>query len=294
MTNYTVVIKKGDIEFSYSGGDRDFITSQIDLLFLKLKGGPLYDNSSSAKIDIEAKDEAKMEKQEKVNEETIKNTKQELQSQKAEKVDFKEKFEQLPQVENNEIVEQNTQEEVLFEQEADFVPSKLDNQEDVETENFEEKTNDEILGDLFNGSKSFEEKVFEKENIKKEDVPALNLFENILEEKMNEEPYLEETEEKAPRKYEDIIKNIKKDNLLDYLIITAYYLLENENMTSFQLKQLNGKLFASMKLMVDRKTVQKALTDGLLIVVSDGTEDGGIIEYSLSPAGREYYLNADI
>ena len=119
-------------------------------------------------------------------------------------------------------------------------------------------------------------------------------FDNILAQKMTDGDYLEETQKNEPKNYDELIKNVQTDNLIDYLIITAYYMLENEHLSSFQLKQLNSKLFSSMKMMVDRKTVQRAISEGLLFVVSDGSENGGIVEYALSPAGREYYLNAGV
>ena len=88
-----------------------------------------------------------------------------------------------------------------------------------------------------------------------------------------------------------MLKAKQPESPMDYLIITAYYMLENENIEQFQLKQLNAKLFNSMKIVVDRKTVQKAIEDGLVTVVSDGIQNDGAVEYALTRAGQEFYIN---
>ena len=68
-------------------------------------------------------------------------------------------------------------------------------------------------------------------------------------------------------------------------------MLENENTDQFQLKQLNAKLFNSMNMVVDRKTIQKAIEDGLIYIVSDGIQNDGVVEYALTQAGQEFYKN---
>ena len=42
---------------------------------------------------------------------------------------------------------------------------------------------------------------------------------------------------------------------------------------------------------IDRKTIQKALEDGLIYVVSDGIQNDGAVEYALTQAGQEFYKN---
>ena len=100
-----------------------------------------------------------------------------------------------------------------------------------------------------------------------------------------------EEQETKQFNYDELLKMKQPDSSLDYLIITAYYMLENENIESFQLKQLNAKLFNSMNMVVDRKTIQKAIEDGLVTVVSDGIQNDGAVEYALTRAGQEFYTN---
>lgn len=116
-------------------------------------------------------------------------------------------------------------------------------------------------------------------------------FENILEDKLQNPVFEEEIPAEVNFDYESVIKMKKPESLVDYLIITAYYMLENEGVQAFQLKQLNAKLFKSMKLVVDRKTMQKAIEDDFIKVVLDGADNNGIAEYALTEKGKEFYLN---
>ena len=116
-------------------------------------------------------------------------------------------------------------------------------------------------------------------------------FENILEDKIQNPVYEEKVLSESSFDYEAIIKMKQPETLIDYLVITAYYMLENEGTEVFQLKQLNAKLFKSMKMVVDRKTMQKAVQDGLFDIVSAEIGDEGILEYSITSKGKEFYLN---
>lgn len=315
MATYTVVVKKGEIEFSFSGTDKDFVVSQIDLLFSKLKveKKPIYDNSASAKIDIVQNKELK---------------KPSVEEKKSDnfviKTDIAEKTEENTITNYTEappsVFDENTQPQPTIEEKNDreldllFSPKGQFDEEDEIVEEPISATKELIS--LENSSKTAEEpssseqntKEVTEENIETQDTilpmeenqeplketVSFGDFDNILAQKMTDGDYLEETQKNEPKNYDELIKNVQTDNLIDYLIITAYYMLENEHLSSFQLKQLNSKLFSSMKMMVDRKTVQRAISEGLLFVVSDGSENGGIVEYALSPAGREYYLNAGV
>lgn len=116
-------------------------------------------------------------------------------------------------------------------------------------------------------------------------------FENILENKIQNAPLGEDAPTDASFDYESIIKMKQPETLIDYLIITAYYMLENEGVETFQLKQLNARLYKSMKMVVDRKTMQKAVEEGLLDIISDISDTDGIIEYAITDKGKEFYIN---
>lgn len=251
MTNYSIKIKKGEIEYSLSSQDEIFVADYIDSFFQVLKkDSKPFENTTMPKLYAEKTVTAPIQ----------------------------------PEAPKVQLTEEN-----------------------------QEKTIDEMVKSLF--EKSAEETIIniqaESKEEKKEDLSSLtNLlapkytnegaeeigsslsegfnFDSILEDKISNPVY---EEEKKFFNYDEILKMKQPSSSLEYLIITAYYMLENENIDAFQLKQLNAKLFNSMNMVVDRKTIQKAIEDGLITVVSDGIQNDGAVEYALTLAGQEFYTN---
>ena len=179
----------------------------------------------------------------------------------------------------------------LFEKSAEDTIIDLNNSVSKEKENNAKKDEEKDLSEL---TGLLEPKLSQKEEIN-EEIQSSSLsddfnFDSILEDKINN-PVYEEIQEQKAFNYDEFLKTKQPESLTDYLIITAYYMLENENTEQFQLKQLNAKLFNSMNMVVDRKTIQKAIEDGLIYVVSDGIQNDGAVEYSLTQAGQEFYKN---
>lgn len=230
MSKYTVVVKRGDFQYSVSSGNKEFVVSHIQMLFSELK-------MRSNTVSEPALSQLAVEK---------------------------------PAEEKKETIETSPQNPIQTEPE---IPAIAFTENVFQPKNIEEN-------DI-------------SENISEPDVQEQpsNDFENILEEKINNPAFIEETGyEENPADYETIIKTISSGSLTDYLIITAYFMLENEGIEKFALKQLNQKLFSSMKLLVDNKTAQKAVEAGLIEVVSDFSQTE-VTEYSITQQGRDYYIN---
>lgn len=251
MTNYSIQIKKGEIQYSVSSGDKVFISGYIDYFFKSLnKYSKSYDEITMPKLIAE--------KTPSVTSEVI------AQSQQAEEKTM------------NEMVKS------LFDKSAEETIKNLDEKLRAKTKPEKEDLSD--LGSLLTPKNN----VHLEENI---DTGNDYIFDSILEDKIKNPVF----EEEPPAKifdYDELLKSKQPESLTDYLIITAYYMLENENIETFQLKQLNAKLFNSMNMVVDRKTIQQAIEDGLLRVVSDGIQNDGAVEYALTQAGQEFYTNA--
>lgn len=253
MTNYSIQVKKGEIQYSISSGDRAFISNYIEDFFYAIKSvkTTTFETNSLPKLYTEKKPIEQ--------EKTISET----------------KFEKDKNLDD--MVKS------LFDKSAEDAIENLNqtlkNKTKVEKEDLSNLTN--LLEPKHNTN---------PEKIKINQTDAFD-FGSILEDKISN-PVYEEVQETQVFNYDEWIKSKKPESLTDYLIITAYYMLENENLEQFQLKQLNAKLFNSMKMVVDRKTVQKAVEDGLLYVVSDGIQNDGAVEYALTQAGQEFYTNA--
>ena len=274
MTNYSIKIIKGEIEYSLSSQDEIFVSDYIDSFFQELKKeSKPFEHTIMPKLYAEK---------------TLTSQLQETKIQNPIEVEEKELETQTTEINPQDV-----------------------NGLDID-EKKQEKTIDEMVKSLF--EKSAEDTIINinsnaKENKKdenKEDLSSLTTllapkysleetnngdfnFDSILEDKITNPVY--EEQETKQFNYDELLKMKQPDSSLDYLIITAYYMLENENIESFQLKQLNAKLFNSMNMVVDRKTIQKAIEDGLVTVVSDGIQNDGAVEYALTRAGQEFYTN---
>lgn len=264
MAIYTIVVKRDSIQYSISSDDKDFIISHISMVFSQLKNreekiGDAY----YTKLDVAPLPQKDYFSKE---QEYANKKKEFLELSTLLQPDLREEKSQenendLEQSDNNNLIDSFEERSITeFQAEAGKVESDEKNEEPQPNSNADERSSNNVSSD----------------------------FENILAEKINNPVYIEE----SFKSYEDIISEIKPESLLDYLIITAYYMHENENKHTFQLKQLNSKLYGSMKIMVDRKTVQKAVEDGLLTVILNADEASGVVEYALTQSGKEYYLNA--
>lgn len=252
MTNYSIKIKKGEIEYSISSADKEFIAQYIVSFFqtLKNKSKP-FENVTMPKLYAEK---------------TITNPIQ-AESPKSD----------IPEESQEKTIDEMVKS--LFDKSAE------DTIINIEPKNNKNKTINEDLSGLTN--------LLEPKIVHGRDLEIVSNdfdFNSILEDKISN-PVYEEIPETKNFNYDELLKLKQPESAMDYLIITAYYMLENENVEAFQLKQLNAKLFNSMNMVIDRKTIHKAIEDGLVTVVSDGIQNDGAVEYALTRAGQEFYTN---
>ena len=85
------------------------------------------------------------------------------------------------------------------------------------------------------------------------------------------------------------VKNITEK--LDYLIVTAYYLSEFERLDRFTLRLVNAKLMENMHEVVDNSVLQEAIDKGLFECLPNYTNIPSAMEYRLTEAGEEAFLN---
>lgn len=76
---------------------------------------------------------------------------------------------------------------------------------------------------------------------------------------------------------------------LDYLIMTAFYMLHFENITRFTIKQINARLVPINIEPINHSTIHQAVLDGYVEIVPDLTGLGDFMEYTLSTKGEDYY-----
>lgn len=120
------------------------------------------------------------------------------------------------------------------------------------------------------------------------------IFDNLLEKAMDE-PKTELSFRPSP--------SIKKDNAyinymssrsiekkMDYLLLTAYYFAQYEQIARFTLKQLNAKLMQNLAVIIDHSVLQEAINRGYIECLPDLTGVVGASEYRLTAYGEKNLL----
>ena len=115
-------------------------------------------------------------------------------------------------------------------------------------------------------------------------------FDKILELSMNAVSETE-TEIKKDDRFLKILNVKNVSSKLEYLIVTAYYLSEFEKLDKFTLKLINAKLMQNIKEAVDHNVLQEAIDNGLVEVLPSLPNIANSVEYRLTNAGEEAFLN---
>lgn len=136
----------------------------------------------------------------------------------------------------------------------------------------------------------------EKQEQKPEEPAATGVFDNILENSINN-PQTELSFKPSP--------SIKKDNAfinfmgsqkiekkIDYLLYTAYYYSQYEQKSRFTLKQLNSKLMQNLAVIIDHSILQEAINRDYIECLPDLTGLIGASEYRLTAYGEKTILDA--
>ncbi len=143
------------------------------------------------------------------------------------------------------------------------------------------------------------------EEVPAEDYTSTNndKFFNILQEKVSSLPEKvgkvisnlssEAFSEPAPESgtIGELISQKNPQSPIDYLLITSYYLKENEKLDRYSLKQINSKIITFTKQLIDHSIIQNAVSQGYFEVVPDFTGMSGVTEYRITDEGEIYVLN---
>lgn len=87
---------------------------------------------------------------------------------------------------------------------------------------------------------------------------------------------------------ESLIQYKKPESLLEYLLVTAYYLTEIEKYDRYSLKQINAQVINYTRSPIDHSIVQKSVQQKYIEVVPDFTGMAGITEYRITDEGKAY------
>ena len=123
-----------------------------------------------------------------------------------------------------------------------------------------------------------------------EDLYTTDDFENILQDSITN-PKTEVIEKKEPLSdFEEFLSTYNPESQLDYLLITALFILNKENLERFTIKQLNAKIVPLSGKPIDHAMIQEAIDENYLRVVPDLTGTSEFTEYTLTENGENYFI----
>ena len=113
-------------------------------------------------------------------------------------------------------------------------------------------------------------------------------FEEILEESIQnpKTEVIEKTEVMTP--FKAYLSAFLPKNSTDYLVLTAKFLADNENVHNFSIKQLNAKLVPAIGKPIDHNDIHEAIEASVLAEVPNYTDVSDVKEYTLTEAGENY------
>ena len=123
---------------------------------------------------------------------------------------------------------------------------------------------------------------------------------NIDEEPANDVPDPSEIKENISKitksvKEINVLKDFIEDKnpveLLDYLVLAAYYLHNVEMLDRYSLKQINSKIFPFSKRAIDHSVLQEAVSKNYIEVIPDYTGMSDVTEYKITADGEKYFLS---
>lgn len=115
-------------------------------------------------------------------------------------------------------------------------------------------------------------------------------FEKTLEEAV-QNPKIEVVEKTdSLSDFETHLTAYNPQNSIDYLIVTAMYIMNIENQERFSIKQLNAKLVPVGALPIDHAKIEAAIEENLIRVIPDLTGTSEVTEYTLTPQGEGYFV----
>lgn len=125
-----------------------------------------------------------------------------------------------------------------------------------------------------------------------EDKPELPVqdFEQALEESINnpKTEVIEKTDNVSD--FSTYLYSYNPQSPLDYLIITAMYILNIENKELFSIKQINAKLVPLSGEPITHAVIEEAINQNLIKIVPDLTGTCEFTEYTLTQDGEGYFV----
>lgn len=115
-------------------------------------------------------------------------------------------------------------------------------------------------------------------------------FEDVLDESMKKPKTTVVEQDDVITPFKSFLSVFQPQEPLDYLILAAKFITDNENTLNFSLKQINSKLVPVIRKPIDHTVIDEALKERLIMVVPNYTNMGEVTEYTLTQTGEGYFV----
>ena len=257
---YTIVLRKGDIELELTTDDKSAVEKQLDLIIHQASNKPkpkVFEEFSQQNISTENSVQ---------NSEPTQSFDQNLI-----------KDEEIPQQEHKTPEEVQVQ-PVVFEHISQEEQQTVINQP-------ENIVNEDIIPQNIDIGPVKPITINSLQNPEPEPEPQPD-FDKILNNEMStqiETPPIDKDE-----RFIQYVEGKSALDKLDFLVITAQYLAQYENMNTFNLKHINAKLMQNFTIIVDHSILQSAIAREFITQIHQGNDDVSS-EYMLTEKGLRSY-----
>lgn len=303
MSKYTFTFKKGDVFLEYITTNKESMERQFQI-WVTCASVWAY-NQEKIEKGLMPSTLPKSEKFVQKSEEKVINENPVIKEVKIETTDIKEEQQNEPPIEaeliispEQEEIERESQriiQEYKAEMEAEARKKENDLKkeefkQDVETIIAKEEAVQEELSQLYTKP----ETIKDIQKIQPEEKPnsIAEDFDAFLQKSMSKT--VNDVKEKRDDRFLKVIKVKNVTEKIDFLIVTAYYLSEFERLDRFTLKLVNAKLMENMHEIVDNSILQDAINQGLVECLPNYTNIPSAMEYRLTEAGEEAFLNGRV
>lgn len=309
MPKYTFTFKKGDINLEYVTTDRDSMERQFQI-WVTCASVWAYNQEKIEKGLMPApmpRVETPVVKEEPVNK--VENV-EDIKVIEQDKTPVQEETQQQEPVIEAELVMASEQEEIeresqriIQEYKAEMEAEARKKETEAKKEEFKqgvesviakEEAVQEELSNLYNKPETINEiqenQPEEQQNTETETL--ISDFDSLLQKTMAKP--INNVKEKRDERFLKVVKVKNITEKIDFLIVTAYYLSEFERLDRFTLKLVNAKLMENMHEIVDSSVLQEAIDKGLVECLPNYTNIPSAMEYRLTEAGEEAFLNGRV
>ena len=291
MPKYTFTFKKGDINLEYVTTDRDSMERQFQIWVTcasvwaynqeKIEKGLMPAPLPKAEVPViepkqEKIEEEKEEKKEIIEEETPIEAELILSPDRDE-----------IERESQRIIQEYKAEMEAEARKKETDAKKEEFKQDVEQIIAKEEAVQEELSSLYNKPETIKD--IEEQQPEENSSNLASDFDTFLQKSMSKT--VTEVKEKRDDRFLKVVKVKNVTEKIDFLIVTAYYLSEFERLDRFTLKLVNAKLMENMHEVVDNSVLQDAINQGLVESIPNYTNIPSAMEYRLTEAGEEAFLN---